>query len=339
MSGRGWVAWTLVAALGLCALSCQKDPALLPTATELFDLELPGHWPAPPLRADNPLTKASVELGKLLFADKRLSLGRGISCASCHLPARAFSDSVARSHGVDGRTGFRNAPSLANVAYAPLLLWDGGAPTLEQHAVVPFFAADELDADPQQVVELLAQDPAVQAKSMAAYGRPMDLYVLTRSLANYQRTLIGGSSRYDRYLLGDEQALDASEKRGVQVFFGPGGCATCHAGHLLTDGGFHNTGLSDGEDDTGRERITLHPADRGKFKTPGLRNIALTAPYMHDGSLATLEEVIAYFDAGGGTHPNKDPAMAPLALSQQQQQDLAAFLRALTDEAPLDIVP
>lgn len=335
----GWVRATLAMAVGLCAWGCQKDPAIAPIADAGFGLNVPAHWPAPPLRADNPLTKASVELGKLLFSDERLSLGRGISCASCHLPGQAFSDTTARSRGVAGRTGVRNAPSLANVAYAPFLLWDGGAATLEQHAVVPFFDEDELDADPQQVVELLAQDPVMQAKSLAAYSRPMDLYVLTRSLANYQRSLIGGSSRYDRYLLGDGQAIDAAEKRGAQVFYGAGGCAACHTGHLFTDGGFHNTGLDDGGMDTGRERITLHPADQGKFKTPGLRNIALTAPYMHDGSLATLEEVAAYFNAGGGPHTNKDPAMVPLGLTQQQQEDLVAFLRALTDEAPIDIVP
>lgn len=325
--------------LGLM-VSCTKDEEVAPPGEALFQLAVPAGWPAPPLRADNPLTAASVELGKALFFDDRLSLGRGVSCGSCHLPGHAFSDTVALSAGVQGRLGTRNAPTLANVAYHPLLNRDGGAPTLEQQVLNPLFDEAEMNADPQQVVDLLRDDPTVSALSLRAYGRPFDLYVLTRSIANYERTLIGGTSRYDRHLLGDTNALNAAEKRGLQVFNGAGNCTSCHGGFDLSDHTFHNAGASPPDaEDNGRERITLDPADRGKFKTPTLRNVALTAPYMHDGSLATLEDVIHHFNTGGADHPNKDPLVVPLHMSPAQQQDLATFLRSLNDGSPLDRVP
>lgn len=337
MSGRRWL--LLAPTLGLLA-ACGKDAALAPTGEALFGLDIPAGWPAPSLRNDNPLTLASVQLGKSLFFDERLSLGRGIACASCHLPGRAFSDTVALSAGVQGRRGFRNAPTLANMAYHALLNRDGGAPTLEQQVLNPLFDAAEMNADPQQVVEALRDDAFVSAMSLRAYGRGFDLYVLTRSIANYERTLIGGTSRYDRFLQGETAAMDAAEQRGLDVFHGAAQCGSCHGGFDLSDHGFHNVGASTADaEDSGRERITLDPADRGKFKTPTLRNIALTAPYMHDGSLATLEDVIHHFNTGGMDHPNKDPLVFPLNLTTEQQQDLAAFLRSLSDESPLDRVP
>ncbi len=320
---------------------CGKNdgPDLAP-AGDLFTLQVPAGFPLPPHRADNPMTVASVQLGKALFFDERLSLGRGFSCASCHRPGSAFSDTVALSTGVHGMPGMRNAPSLANVAYHPLLNSDGGAPTLEQQVFVPLFDQAEMDSDPQQVVEVLRTDPQVAAQSMRAYGRPFDLYVLTRSIANYERSLIGGRSRYDRYLQGDGNAMNHAEVRGMALFNGMAGCSACHGGFNLSDHAFHNIGLTaDDAADPGRQRITLHPQDRGKFKTPSLRNIARTAPYMHDGSMATLEEVIAHFNAGGQDNPNKDQRMSPLHLNPDQMQDLAAFLNALNDEQPLDRVP
>lgn len=317
---------------------CTKEPDI-PTGTSLvlFSPEVPPGWPMPPVREDNPLTMASVQLGKALFFDERLSLGRGLSCASCHRPGSAFSDTVALSLGVHGTPGMRNAPTLANVAYHPSLHRDGAAPSLEQQVLVPLFDERELDSDPQQVVDLLKGDPAIRAMAMEAYGRPFDLYVLTRAIANYERTLISGRSRYDRYLNGDTAALAGAERRGMALFLGDANCSACHTGFDLSDHGFHNVGTAGGADH-GRQRITLDPADRGKFKTPTLRNVALTAPYMHDGSMATLEETIAYFNGGGHADPGKDPLMAPLQLTPAQMADLAAFLRSLTDEQPLDHV-
>lgn len=323
--------------LAALSVGCVRDPAGAEVRdSSPYPLVLPPGFPELPVPADNPLTLASVELGKALFFDQRLSLGRGISCASCHLTERAFSDTVALSAGVNGGTGMRNAPTLADVAYHPLLNRDGGAPTLEQQAFVPLMEEPEMDSDPQRVVELLASDAGLQALSMRAYGRPLDLFVLTRSLANYERTLLSGRSRYDRWARGDAQALTEAEQRGLALFQGAAQCAACHGGFDLSDHGFHNVGTAVGPGaDPGRQRITQDPRDRGKFKTPTLRNIALTAPYMHDGSQASLEEVIAHFVGGGPDDPLKDPLVTPLGLSEQDRQDLAAFLRALTDERPL----
>jgi cytochrome c peroxidase len=330
--------WPVAAILFLAA--CTRGPSVTPASDKaLFPLQVPTGWPAPPLREDNPLTVASVRLGKALFFDQRLSLGRGFSCASCHHPDRAFSDTVALSTGVHGMAGLRNAPSLANVAYHPLLDRDGGAPTLEQQVFVPLMDTAELDADPQRVVETLRDDPALAAMSRAAYDRPLDLYVLTRALANYERTLLSGHSRYDRFLLGDTTALNEQEERGLQLFNGAAGCRSCHGGFDLSDHDFHNIGTSlDHASDPGRQRITQHPADRGRFKTPSLRNIAVTGPYMHDGSMTSLEQVIEHFNSGGMDDPNKDPLMQPLGLTPCEKADLAAFLRALTDDRSLDQV-
>ncbi len=338
MMSRHVLIWPLL--VGLLLAGCTKDPVEIPQEeSSLFLLRVPPGWPQPPLVEDNPLTVASVKLGKALFFDERLSLDRGISCASCHHPDRAFSDTVDLSIGVHGGIGARNGPTLTNVAYHPLLMRDGGAPTLEQQVFIPLMDEAEMDADPQQVVEALRDDPALAAMSMKAYGKPLDLYVLTRALANYQRTLLSGTSRYDRFLQGDAATLTDAEVRGMQLFNGAAQCSICHSGFDLSDHDFHNVGIAlDHAADPGRQRITLNPADRGKFKTPTLRNIALTGPYMHDGSMATLEETIEHFNSGGLAAPNKNPLMVPLELTPNQKQDLAAFLRSLTDVRSLDVV-
>lgn len=323
----------LLAVTALAA--CTKDAHELPEPDAvLFALDLPPGWPQPPVPADNPLTDASVRLGKALFFDERLSLGRGVSCASCHHPDLAFSDSVPLSVGVHGETGFRNAPSLANTAYHPLLFRDGGVPTLEQQILVPLLDEKEMDSNPQQVIDVLQADDQLNTLSMRAYGKPLDQLVLTQAIANYERTLISGHSRYDRYLQGDATALNEAETRGLQLFTGNAHCSTCHSGFDLSDHDFHDVGTAgDGSADPGRERITFLAEDRGKFKTPTLRNISRTAPYMHNGGMATLEEVVHHFNA-----PPSDSPMQPLALTANEEQDLVAFLRALDNERPLDQV-
>lgn len=329
--------WPILVALGVlhaCGTVQREGPS---DGTAPFPLHVPDGWPPPPLRADNPLTRASVELGRALFFDPRLSRDGTLSCASCHRPGRAFSDTVALSAGVHGHRGMRNAPSLGNVAYRAPYNGDGGAPTLEQQLFIPVMDTSEMGMDAQQAVELLRSDLRLAELSRRAYGRPLDLYVLTRAIANYERTLLGGTSRYDRFLGGDSGALSSSEQRGLVLFNGKGGCNECHGGFDLSDHAFHNVGTRAGPaTDPGRQRITLKPGDKGKFKTPGLRNVALTGPYMHNGGLATLEEVIGHFNAGGASDPNKDTLLRPLGLSAVEEQDLAAFLRSLTDVRSLD---
>ncbi len=339
MNRRAAAGWIVLS--GVLLAACRKDVGL-PAGGDLPDVPYVVEMPpgAPPLPVfDDPLTEAKVLLGKALFFDPRLSQGNGISCASCHHPARAFSDTVALSFGAGGRAGFRNAPTLTNVAYHPLLNKDGGVPTLHQQVLVPIADEAEMDADVHQVALALRDVEPYAGLSRRAYDRPLDIYVITRALAAYERTLIGGWSAYDRYRAGDTEALTAQEQAGLAVFEGAG-CGQCHSGFDLTDRGFHNTGLElDHSDDAGRQRITLDPLDRGKFKTPTLRNIALTAPYMHDGSLATLADVVAHFNSGGLNDPTKSPLMVPLGLTAQQQEDLVAFLHSLTDGRSLDQVP
>lgn len=337
MKSGGILIFVLCLVLGM---ACSKDSATLrPDSSTPYPLHLPAGAPAVPVPSDNPLTLASVQLGRALFHDDRLSRGNSLSCASCHRPHRAFSDTVAFSSGVHGDNGPRNAPSLANVAYHPLLMRDGGTPTLEQQVLVPLTDPLEMDADINTIVATLGDREPYRSLSREAYGRPFDLFVLTRALASYERTLVSGTSRFDRFMYqGDNTALTPQEQQGWAIFNGPRGhCSSCHSGHDLSDHAFHNIGTSmDYVADAGRQRITLRPSDRGKFKTPTLRNIAITGPYMHDGSLASLEQVIDHFNSGGLTDPNKDSLMVPLQLSSVEKLDLIAFLRTLTDERPLD---
>lgn len=326
----------------LLSMACTREAeAPVPLNSAPFQLSLPPGAPALTVPPDNPLTEASVHLGKLLFFDERLSMGRGISCASCHLSGNAFSDTVALSQGVGAGTGSRNAPSLANVAYHPLLMRDGGNPTLEQQVLVPLLDSLEMDADINAISTTLSGLEPYRSLSQAAYGRPFGIYVLTRALASYERTLVSGHSRFDHFRYsGDTTALSDQELRGWAVFSGDRGrCTACHGGFDLSDHQFHNIGTQpDHHGDPGRQRITLDPADRGKFKTPTLRNIALTAPYMHDGSMTSLEQVIDHFNSGGNQDSNKDRLMAPLQLTPGEKRDLIAFLLSLTDERTLDQV-
>lgn len=305
-----------------------------------FALQLPAGFPPIPEPSENMLTEARVQLGKALFFDKRLSREGRVSCASCHFPERAFSDTLPLSLGVDGLPGLRNSPPLINLAWHGAYFRDGGVPTLEQQAIAPVHDPLEMDFSiTRAAADLRHQEPYAML-SQRAYGKPLDAWVLTRALAAYQRTLVSGWSRYDRHLQGDAGALNESERRGLELFRSAAlNCTACHGGFDLSDHAYHNLGQYEAYADPGRERITLNPADNGKFKTPTLRNIALTAPYMHDGSMATLEEVIDFLATGGLPHPNRDTEMRSFALSPQDKADLIAFLRALTDERPIDQVP
>mgnify|MGYP003393159620 FL=1 len=329
--------------IALLLLGCAKDPELIGVQDDApFAVMLPPGAPALPVPEGNPLTVASVALGKALFFDKRLSVDGTIACGSCHFPAHAFSDTVALSAGVGGALGFRNAPSLANVAYHTNLMRDGGVPSLELQVLVPLHDDVEMASNINDVAERLRYDEPYRTLSMRAYDRELDGYVITRAIASYERTLLSGWSRFDRYAhQGDQTALTAEELHGWQLFSSAElGCTNCHSGFDLRDDGFHNIGTSiDYADDEGRQRITLLDEDRGKFKVPTLRNLALTAPYMHDGSLATLELVIDHFASGGLPHPNLSPLMQPFTITALEKSDLIAFLHALTDDRSLDQVP
>lgn len=320
--------------MALWVLACRKeaaDPAPLPEPLLL----VPTGFPQPVFPDGNELTPARWALGRKLFYAPMMSRDSSVSCASCHDPARAFSDSVALSPGVAGRPGTRNAPTLANIAYHPYFTRDGGVPTLEMQILVPIQEHNEFDFNILLIIERMLADTAWVRMSREAYDRDPDAFVITRSIACFERTFISGQSRYDRYHFSKENnALSAAEKRGMDLFFSEKtDCAQCHADFNFTNYAFENNGLYTDYPDPGRYRLTGLESDRARFKVPTLRNIALTAPYMHDGSLPNLESVIEHYNSGGQLHPNKSALIRPLGLTAAEKADLAAFLRSLSDAA------
>lgn len=256
-----------------------------------------------------------------------------MACATCHVPEQAFAQDSSVATGVDGRRGMRDAPSLANVAWGGSYFWDGRVRALEELVGQPIENPVEMDLPLADAVALLTGDPSYERSFTAAYDGPPSEAGLRGALASFVRTLVSGDSSYDRFLKGDEEALAPPARRGLTLFFGTAGCFRCHPPGALTNDGFFNNGSHGEWGDPGRMGVTNRPGDLGKFKVPGLRNVAVTAPYMHDGSLPTLEAVIAQYAAGGRGGPNTDPLIAPLDLTAGQRGDLEEFLRALTDQA------
>lgn len=286
-----------------------------------------------PAPDDNQLTPAKVDLGRRLFNDRRLSSDGTVACASCHNPSRAFTDGRVVAAGVAGRTGVRNAPALINRGYGSAFFWDGRASTLEAQVLQPLLDTREMAATRESVLQTLRRDRQYRRQFRAAFDREPEWDDVGRALASYVRTIRSGNAPYDRFRNGDKSALTDQQQRGMRIFFGGGNCWSCHKGASLTDEQFHNTGVafrrSDVSDD-GRFLITQRPADRRAFKTPTLREIARTAPYMHDGSIATLEEVVEHYDRGGSADQALDREIRPLALSADDKRALVAFLRSLS---------
>jgi len=284
----------------------------------------------------NPMTPGGVALGKRLFFDTQLSIDSTTSCASCHQPAHAFSDTVVQSRGVRGQTTSRNAPSLLNRVYGQIFFWDARAASLEETVTQPIRNPRELGLDLITLVERLWQNPSYRREFRAEYSDGITEGNIARSLASYVRSLRAGDAPYDRYMAGNRTAMSPEAVAGFRLFTGKANCSACHIGATLTDERLHNTGVSLGLD-AGRQLVTAVDADRGKFKVPSLRNVALTAPYMHDGSLATLGAVVDFYDRGGGANPNLDPEIKPLRLTAAEKRSLIGFLRSLTsDGLPFD---
>lgn len=305
-------------------------------------LEVPANFPAlPAANPDNPLTEEGIALGRALFYDTRLSGNDQLSCASCHSQALAFTDGVALSkQGVAGTTLKRHVPGLANLAWMDGLFWDGGSKNLESLAFGPITAEDEMDQDLTLLVSELKAVPAYVKQFKLVFQDEIKTAYIARALAQFQRTLISGNSRYDKYSRrAPGAALSAGELRGLQQVRQK--CGTCHAGELFTDNLYHNNGLDSDFSDSahegiyqGRYRITYNPADLGSYKTPTLRNVMRTAPYMHDGRFATMEEVLDHYSQGVRQSPSLDPALqenAGIPLTTEEKADIISFLETLTD--------
>jgi cytochrome c peroxidase len=313
-------------------ISCLKEEIPSNRILEMEAIAIPAGFPAISHPPGNDFTKERWLLGKSLFFDPALSVDSTISCASCHKPAQAFAANTPTSPGVKGRPGTRNVPSLANVVYYPYFLKEGGVPTLEMQVLVPVAEHNEFDFNLSKIVERLSSHQQYQAMAQAAYGRPLDAFVVTRSISLFERSLLSGESKYDAFIHGKSRVFNELETEGMALFFNPKtNCNSCHGGFLFTNFAFANNGIHAVYDDEGRFRLTGKQDDLHLFKTPSLRNVGLTAPYMHDGSIATLEDVISHYNAGGKKHWQQSTLVRPLGLTDHEQKALVAFLRTLDD--------
>ena len=298
-------------------------------------LDPPSHFPVVTHPEDNQLTLERWELGRRLFFETKLSIDDNKSCASCHLPSTAFATNFPTNKGANQAEGTRNSPSLANVGYHPYFTREGGVPTLEMQVLVPIQEENEFHNNILDIVDSLMLDQSYVDDALEAYNSEITPFVITRAISCFERTLISGCSSYDRYLSGDESALSSEELNGLHIFENKG-CINCHSGQLLSGFEILNNGLYEEYEDPGLFNLTNDPNDIGKFKVPSLRNIAITHPYMYDGSLATLDDVLDHYVSGGSNHPNKSNLIIPIELNDEERADLKAFLNALTDHSFID---
>jgi len=308
---------------GAIGLAQQPVRPVLPEGLDL-------HFPVP---EDNPLTGAKVELGGLLFRDPLLSRDRSLACADCHDPERGFTDGRAVSVGVFDRVGSRNVPTLLNRVYGRSFFWDGRTTTLEEQVLRPIQDPREMDLNLAEALDRLRRHPDYRLRFQSVFGREPAVDDLSAAVASYVRTLLAGDSPVDRYWRGEPDALSPDARAGLDLFRGRAGCISCHPRPNFSDEAFHNTGVAwqDGVlRDIGRAAVTGDHEDRGAFKTPTLREVARTGPYMHDGSIATLDEVIDFYDRGGNVNPCRDSQLSRLDLSADEKAQLLAFLRSLS---------
>lgn len=367
---KRFASFALFAALASCGDDARDEGG---PAAPAYAWQLPAGFPEPAVPADNPMSEAKVELGRRLFYDKRMSANGTMACATCHEQALGFSDGLALPEGSTGQILPRNAMGLANIAYLVTYTWANPTlDTLEQQALVPLFGEAPVELGwsgrEAEILARLGADAALREgfeRAFAGEAEPVTTANVAKALASFERTLISGGSPYDRYTYGgDAEALSDAAKRGLDLFFSERlECYHCHSGLSFTTSfrsqatrlrelSFHNTGLYnvDGAgaypaDNLGLREFTNQPSDTGKFRVPTLRNIALTAPYMHDGSVPTLEAVLDNYAAGGrniedGPHvgdgrsnPYKDALVRPFMLSDSERADVVEFLKSLTDEA------
>lgn len=340
--------------LMLCFLAslcgCKSPDKAIPIGPAV-EIKAPLGLPPVPIPPDNPPTSASIALGRRLFYDTRLSKDDTLSCASCHQPRIRFSDARERSTGVGGANGLRHAPTLVNVAYSPLFFWDGRAANLESQVGTPIADVLEMNQTHDASIAKLKDDKTYKAMFQSAFGTDeVSMKRMEKALASFERTILSGNSAFDRYeYQGQKDALSPAQIRGLTIFKDPqkGNCASCHtigpSNALFTDGQFHNTGQGFGDNeqfsDLGRFKITKLENERGQFKTPTLRNVAVTGPYMHDGKLKTLKDVVDFYAGKGNSNPYLDKRISTIELTGQDRGDLVEFLKSLTGELPSNVGP
>ena len=339
----------------LCALLAGPFlPPSPPLAAGPVPLPALAPLPPPPSPPENPTTPEKVALGKKLFFDRRLSGDGTMSCATCHDPESGFADGLPISLSYPTTRNWRNAPGLVNVAYRKTLFHDGRATSLEEQALFPMMSPFEMNRNLDYLEEVLKTVPAYVEAFRSVFGGEITRQRVAMAIAAFERTLLSRDTPLDRHLRGEPGALSARQRAGLELFLGKAGCATCHVGPNLTDERFHNLGVPEDpkekedprvlatarfvgkvsgfpdyrtlREDPGRFLVTKDPADWKAFATPSLREVAATAPYMHNGALPTLEEVIGFYDRGGGGDPKKSPLLRPLGLSKEEKESLREFL-------------
>lgn len=335
-ASRSLLRLSLLAILISVTLSaCATDDSAMNEAPKKNSSLKPDDFPAVIYPANNPENAAVAELGKHLFYDKRMSVDNSVSCASCHKIEHGFADAgQTTSPGAFGQRGRRNAPGLANIAYNDVQLWDGKFKTLEDQVIGPFLDQHEFALDTAEVVRRILAIPEYAELFKKAFGDVEITFELIRlAIANFERTLFSGFSSYDEWARGNGSAMTPEAVRGLALFLSKEiNCVGCHSGINFTDYLFHSTGLERFYSDQGRELITGNSDDNGKFKTPSLRNVALTGPYMHNGRFTDLMQVMRHYNEGGENNETQDPLIKKLHLSETQMQEIVAFLNALTDK-------
>ncbi|HEY9063410.1 MAG TPA: cytochrome c peroxidase [Burkholderiaceae bacterium] len=334
---RFGLAAALAAATCLCAAPArgQQQQGQEPSDAQRAAYRRPDTIPFP---SDNPYTPEKAALGKMLFFDTRLSRDKNLSCASCHNPSFGWQVPFAKAIGAGGKPLGRHAPTALNQAWSKNLFWDGRAPTLEAQAKGPIEAPAEMDLPLSVAVARLKEVSGYTSAFAKAFPQEgLTQETIAKAIATFERTIVSGETPFDRWIAGDAKALPDSAKRGFALFNGKGQCAACHTGWNFTDDKFHDIGLT--TTDPGRKEVSKRTADEFAFKTSSLREIAARAPYMHDGSLPTLEAVVAHYVGGGQGRPSRSPLLKPVALSAQEMQDLVAFMQSLSSPQSAQLMP
>ncbi len=317
----------------IISVSCKKQDTEIPFSYPAL-MEVPEGFEPIVFPEDNEFTVDRWQLGKRLFYDPIMSSDSTISCANCHQAELAFSDDEIVSKGVEDRLGTRNSPTLANLAYHPYFTREGGVPTLEMQILVPIQEHNEFDFNIVLIAERLNKIPSYVEESQKAYNRDPDAFVITRALANFERSLISGNSPFDQFFYQNKKdILLEAERNGLELFFSEKtNCSSCHSTSNFTNYAFENNGLYTTYQDSGRALITHSQEDLAKFKVPTLRNISVTYPYMHDGSIISLDEVITHYASGGKKHSSQSSLVSGFEITKQEQAALISFLYTLSED-------